>query len=125
MIDKEGKMKAEIYRLTICDSGLHSIHGMTREICEMYIPEMGIAYNSEACFEVEDDSDRYNNEIAVLTENVDIPECICEKLKSYIDAKQKLDKVGKWFDDVWFKKDFDFHQERETAKQIDKMRDIK
>lgn len=90
-------MKAKLYRLGICDSVLDLSHGFTREIREIYIPELNICFNSENnsthCFE--SGCNRYK-ENSKLIKNIEIPEDIAKILKNYIKSQKKLNKVVSW-----------------------------
>ena len=40
-------MNADIYVLEVCDNALDLVHGFSREITEIYIPNKKIAFNED------------------------------------------------------------------------------
>jgi hypothetical protein len=110
-------MKAKVYRLDICDGVMDQIHGNGRKICEIFIPELNIAFNIEACFEIAYE-DRYKGAHARCVEEIDVPDEIVRNLKSYINAKKRLQKSEKWFEEQDFKKKFDKYQKRKFLKMV-------
>ena len=89
-------MKAEKYKIEICDSALDMVHGFTRKIEEYYIPELKIALNCDKdyvnCFTT--DENRYKK--AKKMGKIDMPEEIVKSVKIYIEAKKELEKIKEW-----------------------------
>jgi len=91
-------MKAEMYKIKICDSILDRAHGFTRQIEEYYIPKLKVAINLDGnlihCFET--DKDRYKRTKAVKIWETAVPTEVIEAIKKYIGAKKELEIIEKW-----------------------------
>lgn len=90
-------MKAEIYRVIVCDNAIDRAHGLNREITELYVPSKKIAFNENAdtfhCFVTE--RDRYKTGIKVG--EINVPKAISQALIAYINVSKRLRKTKKWY----------------------------
>ena len=109
-------MKAKVYKIEIHDSLLSCNHGFGRKICEIHLPELKIAYNGEACFET--CKERYKGKHARSIGEIEVPDEVVRNLKSYINAKKKLEKSKNWFGEQEFKKKFDKYQLKEHLERL-------
>jgi hypothetical protein len=87
------KIKAEIWQVKICDSGVDIVHNNYRIIKELYIPSEGISCNladeNLHCFI--DETDRYGrSKENTLIKKIDISPIFVKKAKEYIKTQQEL-----------------------------------
>ena len=100
-------MKAEVWEITVTGSALEWVHGSRTNIKELFIPEIGAAFNTGDnssstdkiyCFST--DSSRYGdgtqcNKIG----EIELAEDFTDAINDYILAKLNLRRHAKWFDE--------------------------
>jgi hypothetical protein len=73
-------VKANRYRIKVCDSATDYAHGFSREVEEICVPELGLFINLEACFTMSaaDAKRRIPKKFEVLEVNGDLARIIAE-----------------------------------------------
>jgi len=96
------KLKGKLYEICVVQSTLHSVHGFTSALKEVYVPEYNLSFNSGFgenefnCFNPS--PDRYK--ASRVIKEVDIPEHIESILKKYVDRQKDVDNIHAWFNDI-------------------------
>jgi hypothetical protein len=109
--------------MQIFDSVLHMTHACGRTVCEIHIPELNIAYNPEGgCWETSY-KERYKGKHARCVGEIDVPDAEIKRMKSYVNAKKRMDKVEEWFNSQDFKVKFDKYVHRKGLREFQKWRE--
>lgn len=86
-------MKAQLWKIKICNSILDYTHGFGYEIYEIYIPKMDVCINNAEdklhCFKRHEE--RYNDfSNAELIKELDFSNDIAEYIESYLKNEEKI-----------------------------------
>lgn len=85
-------MKAQLWKINVCEGVMEMVHGMGRSILEIYIPKANISLNAEGSsinyFKTY--KDRYKQKGSFMVKKIDLPDKIADKLIGQIESEKRF-----------------------------------